>query len=164
MVLDRESYERCADEVFFLTDNVELANDVCKLYELNQKAYNVRYREKNRIERIKFKKSQVSERGSKAHTRLGILALEKIFNMAIKKLENQKELKEHGNYAFPVNISIEKIESYETGTFLWKLLEQGTTVDEMTAKMLEEYDADEELVRADVLAFCEKLEDAGIIE
>ena len=33
--------------------------------------------------------------------------------------ENQKELKEHGNYAFPVNISIEKIESYEKGTFLW---------------------------------------------
>ena len=56
MVLDRESYERCADEVFFLTDNVELANDVCKLYELNQKAYNVRYREKNRIDRIKFTK------------------------------------------------------------------------------------------------------------
>lgn len=56
MVLDRESYERCADEVFFLTDNVELANDVCKLYELNQKAYNVRYRERNKIDRIKFTK------------------------------------------------------------------------------------------------------------
>ena len=33
--------------------------------------------------------------------------------------ENQKELKEHGNYAFPVNISIEKIETYEKGVFLW---------------------------------------------
>ena len=52
----------------------------------------------------------------------------------------------------------------ETGVFLWKFLEEGSTVDEMTAKMLEEYDADEELVRADFLAFCEKLEDAGIIE
>ena len=39
--------------------------------------------------------------------------------MQIITQENQKELKEHGNYAFPVNISIEKIESYETGTFLW---------------------------------------------
>lgn len=39
--------------------------------------------------------------------------------MQIVTQENQKELKEHGNYAFPVNISIEKIESYETGTFLW---------------------------------------------
>ena len=32
---------------------------------------------------------------------------------------NQKELKEHGNYAFPVNISIEEIQSYEKGVFLW---------------------------------------------
>ena len=32
---------------------------------------------------------------------------------------NQKELKEHGNYAFPVNISIEEIQSYEQGAFLW---------------------------------------------
>ena len=32
---------------------------------------------------------------------------------------NQKELKEHGNYAFPVNISMEKIQSYEKGMFLW---------------------------------------------
>lgn len=39
--------------------------------------------------------------------------------MQIITQENQKELKEHGNYAFPVNISIERIESYENGTFLW---------------------------------------------
>ena len=39
--------------------------------------------------------------------------------MQIITQENQKELKEHGNYAFPVNISIEKIESYEKGSFLW---------------------------------------------
>ncbi|MBQ8804595.1 MAG: helix-turn-helix transcriptional regulator [Tyzzerella sp.] len=39
--------------------------------------------------------------------------------MQIITQKNQKELKEHGNYAFPVNISIEKIESYEKGLFLW---------------------------------------------
>ncbi len=39
--------------------------------------------------------------------------------MQIITQENQKELKEHGNYAFPVNISIEKIQSYEKGLFLW---------------------------------------------
>lgn len=39
--------------------------------------------------------------------------------MQIITQENQKELKEHGNYAFPVNISLEKIESYEKGVFLW---------------------------------------------
>ena len=39
--------------------------------------------------------------------------------MQIITQENQKELKEHGNYAFPVNISLEKIETYEKGVFLW---------------------------------------------
>lgn len=39
--------------------------------------------------------------------------------MQIITQENQKELKEHGNYAFPVHISLEKIQSYEKGVFLW---------------------------------------------
>lgn len=39
--------------------------------------------------------------------------------MQIYIQENKKEIKEHGNYAFPVNISVEKIQSYETGSFLW---------------------------------------------
>lgn len=39
--------------------------------------------------------------------------------MQIITQKNQKELKEHGNYAFPVNISIEEIQSYEKGVFLW---------------------------------------------
>ena len=39
--------------------------------------------------------------------------------MQIITQKNQKELKEHGNYAFPVNISVEEIQSYETGSFLW---------------------------------------------
>ena len=38
--------------------------------------------------------------------------------MQIVIQNNQKELKEHGNYAFPVNISMEKIQSYEKGMFL----------------------------------------------
>lgn len=39
--------------------------------------------------------------------------------MQIITQKNQKELKEHGNFAFPVNISIEKIQAYEQGFFLW---------------------------------------------
>lgn len=39
--------------------------------------------------------------------------------MQIITQKNQKELKEHGNYAFPVHISIEQIQSYERGSFLW---------------------------------------------
>lgn len=33
--------------------------------------------------------------------------------------KNQKEIKEHGNYNFPVNVSIEAIQAYEQGAFLW---------------------------------------------
>lgn len=39
--------------------------------------------------------------------------------MQIHIQENQKEIKEHGSFAFPVNISMEQIQSYETGVFLW---------------------------------------------
>lgn len=33
--------------------------------------------------------------------------------------ENQKEIKKHGDYSFPVEVSIEAIEAYEQGSFLW---------------------------------------------
>ena len=39
--------------------------------------------------------------------------------MQISIAKNQKEQKEHGNYQFPVHVSLEKIESYEQGSFLW---------------------------------------------
>lgn len=37
--------------------------------------------------------------------------------LAIEK--NQKEIKEHGDYSFPVNISEEAIQAYEQNSFLW---------------------------------------------
>lgn len=39
--------------------------------------------------------------------------------MQIKTEKNQKEIKKHGNYEFPVNISVESIQCYESGRFLW---------------------------------------------
>ena len=33
--------------------------------------------------------------------------------------KNRKEIKAHGDFAFPVNISVENIQSYEQGSFLW---------------------------------------------
>lgn len=39
--------------------------------------------------------------------------------MQINIEKNQKEKKEHGNYTFPVYVSVEKIEAYEQGAFLW---------------------------------------------
>jgi len=42
-----------------------------------------------------------------------------IEKMQIHTEENQKEIKEHGTYAFPVNVSLEKIQNYEQDSFLW---------------------------------------------
>lgn len=39
--------------------------------------------------------------------------------MQINIEKNQKEIKAHGNYAFPVGINVEAIEAYEQGAFLW---------------------------------------------
>lgn len=39
--------------------------------------------------------------------------------MQIHIEKSQKEIKEHGSYSFPVNISEESITRYEGGTFLW---------------------------------------------
>ena len=39
--------------------------------------------------------------------------------MQINTKESKKEIKEHGSFAFPVNISLENIQAYEHGSFLW---------------------------------------------
>ncbi len=39
--------------------------------------------------------------------------------MQIITNENQKELKSHGDFAFPVNVSEEVLHNYERGSFLW---------------------------------------------
>ena len=52
----------------------------------------------------------------------------------------------------------------ETGVVLWKLLEQGSTYEEMTSVLLEEYDASREQLLADVHEFVEMLKRAGCME
>lgn len=42
-----------------------------------------------------------------------------VIEVQIRIGENKKELKDHGNYAFPVNVSEESIQAYERGMFLW---------------------------------------------
>ena len=39
--------------------------------------------------------------------------------MQISTGKNQREIKEHGNFQFPVNVSMESIQSFEQGMFLW---------------------------------------------
>jgi len=39
--------------------------------------------------------------------------------MQILVQKDQKEIKQHGNFAFPVHITIEKIQKYESKSFSW---------------------------------------------
>ena len=52
----------------------------------------------------------------------------------------------------------------ESGAFLWKVLEQGSDVDGMTAALLKEYDVDEATAKQCSIDFINKLEEAGCIE
>lgn len=52
----------------------------------------------------------------------------------------------------------------ESGAILWKLMENGSSEDEMVMALLAEYDVDESLVREDVHAFIKDIIDRGICE
>lgn len=51
----------------------------------------------------------------------------------------------------------------ETGALLWEKLEQGTDKSGLLKAILDEYDIDEATALADIKAFIEKLEKAGIL-
>ena len=50
-----------------------------------------------------------------------------------------------------------------TGAFLWNLLEKEQTVQTLIGALLESYEVSEEVARADVEAFLEKLKPTGAI-
>lgn len=52
----------------------------------------------------------------------------------------------------------------ETGAFLWRLLEKGTTREELIDQMEEAYDADRECIAADVDALLQKMDHAGLLK
>ncbi len=52
----------------------------------------------------------------------------------------------------------------ETGAFLWKFFSQDHSIDEGVAALLEEYDVEESLARADVEKFMETIESNGFAE
>ena len=52
----------------------------------------------------------------------------------------------------------------ETGKFLWDSLAKGAELDELVAKVLEEYEIDEATARADVEKFVESLKGVGALE
>ena len=52
----------------------------------------------------------------------------------------------------------------ETGAFLWKILATGATEEELVKKLLEEYDVDEKIAKADVELFVKKLQEANLVK
>ena len=52
----------------------------------------------------------------------------------------------------------------DTGVYLWNLLQNDTTKEDILTKMLEEYDVSEEIASKDIDAFIEKLRQANILE
>lgn len=52
----------------------------------------------------------------------------------------------------------------ETGAFLWELLKEEQTKETLVESMCKEYEADKELMSADVDEFLKVLEDKGLLE
>ncbi len=52
----------------------------------------------------------------------------------------------------------------DTGVFMWKLLEQGITLNELVDKMVEEYDIDKSIAQKDAEAFINKLTTIDVFE
>ena len=52
----------------------------------------------------------------------------------------------------------------ETGRFLWDLLAEGATAEELHSRMMEEYDVSSDIAKADIEKFVSSLRGAGIIE
>ena len=52
----------------------------------------------------------------------------------------------------------------DTGAYLWKLLEEEQTRESLVENMCREYEADKELIAADVNEFLKVLEDKGLLE
>lgn len=52
----------------------------------------------------------------------------------------------------------------ETGTFIWKMLEKGAEINEITAALAKECEVSEDDIREEVVEFTEKLKGAGLVE
>lgn len=52
----------------------------------------------------------------------------------------------------------------ETGAFMWKILIDGATEEELCKKVFDEYNVDEQTLKKDVSEFIEKLKSFGVLE
>ena len=51
----------------------------------------------------------------------------------------------------------------ETGSFIWKALENGCTMEELISNFLEEYDVERAVAERDLSAFIQKLKEADLV-
>ena len=52
----------------------------------------------------------------------------------------------------------------ESGTFLWRLLEEGVSEQELLLKMLDEYDVEEAVAKQDIAVFLNKMREAELLD
>ncbi len=52
----------------------------------------------------------------------------------------------------------------DSGAFLWKLLENGATEDELLKKMLDEYEVSEDVAKQGISAFINKMREADLLD
>lgn len=88
--------------------------------------------------------------------------------MKIKKGFILREFKEGMNVVVGVGENADKLKGYltlnETGVIVWKALEKGASVDEIVSMILNEYDADEQVVKNDVLSVISTLKGIGALD
>jgi len=52
----------------------------------------------------------------------------------------------------------------EVGTDIWRAIEEKRVLKEVLERLMEQYDVDEEVLKKDLIAFVEKLQDSGLVE
>ena len=52
----------------------------------------------------------------------------------------------------------------DTGAFLWKILQEGATEEQLKESLLNEYEVDNEIAERDIKAFINKLAEKGLLD
>lgn len=52
----------------------------------------------------------------------------------------------------------------DTGAFLWKILQEGATEEQLKESLLNEYEVDDEIAERDIKAFINKLTEKGLLD
>ncbi len=52
----------------------------------------------------------------------------------------------------------------DSGAFLWKLLQEGATEEQLKESLLNEYEVDEQIAERDIKAFINKLSEKGLLD